>query len=65
MDTKKVFVIVVALEKGKFEHYLTEPKIFYETRAEAQHELEQLIQQKEFNKNQLKILILWTIENTI
>lgn len=65
MDTKKVFAIAVALEQGKFDYYLTEPKTFYPIRAEAQYVLEQLIQQGTFNKQQLKILTLWTIEPTI
>ncbi len=62
MDTKKVFAIVIALEEGKFDYYLSEPKTFYEIRAEAVYVMEQLLQERKINKSQIKIVTLWKIK---
>ena len=62
---KKVYVIFVALDFENFEHYCTEPQIFYDTYEEADVQMNHLIQTKAFEETQLKIKTLWKIiENT-
>ncbi|MBV7270648.1 hypothetical protein [Winogradskyella luteola] len=55
----RVYVILVALEPGAFEHYCKEPKTFYETYQEANEQLELLVRTEQFNRSQLKIQKLW------
>jgi len=54
------FVILVAVEGYDFEHYCTEPKIFYKNHEEAQEQMKNLIDSKQFTETQLKIQKLWT-----
>lgn len=62
---KKVFVILVALDFENFEHYCTEPKIFYDSHGEAEVQMNHLIDTKEFEDAQLKVETLWKLkENT-
>lgn len=56
---EQTFVLMVALENGKFEYYVTEPKIFYDHYDEAKLVLDALIQKKELTKEQIKIQTLW------
>lgn len=62
MKLQKVYAIVVALEEGRFDYYLTEPQIFYYSEAEAETVVEQVIQNKKFKQSQIKILPLWKIK---
>lgn len=58
---EKSFVLMVALEKGKFEYYITEPKIFYEQYQEAEQVRDDLIQKKELKAEQIKIQTMWKV----
>ena len=60
---KKVHVIVVALDAQNFTHYLMEPKVFYETKEEAQEQINRLISNKEYTHKQLNIFTLWKQNN--
>jgi len=61
---EKAFVIVVALDFKNFEHYAVEPQVFYNTYEEADIQMRELIQTKQYKKSQLKIQKLWkTTEN--
>lgn len=55
----RYFVLIVALEAGKFEYYVTEPKIFYDTYQEAEQVQNNLITKKEVTPLQIKIQTLW------
>lgn len=56
---EQIFVLIVALENGKFEYYVTEPKIFYDDYEQAKLVQDALIQKKELTKEQIRIQTLW------
>lgn len=56
------FVLIVALEGGKFEYYVTEPKIFYDNYDEAKLVLDALVQKKELSPLQIKIQSIWKMK---
>jgi hypothetical protein len=62
MNTKKVFVILVALDFQHFEHYCMKPQIFYDKKQEAEKQLNLLLETKQFEETQLKIQSLWRIQ---
>lgn len=55
---EQCFVLLVALENGKFEYYVTEPKIFYDTYNDAKQIQDALINKKELTSSQIKIQTL-------
>lgn len=59
--TKKVFVILVALDFQHFEHYCREPQVFYDTKQDAEKQMKILLETKQFEEIQLKIQSLWRI----
>lgn len=61
-NTNPVYVILVALEPNNFEHYITEPHVFYDTHQEADTVMKQFINTKEYKSQQLKIQKLWMIQ---
>ncbi len=63
MDTQKVYVILVALTPDIFDHYCTEPQIFYDSYSDAEEILKRLVASQEFNPSQLKIQQLWRLKN--
>ncbi len=56
------FVLIVALEDGKFEYYVTEPKIFYDNYREAEQVQNALIEKKELTPSQIKIQSIWKVK---
>ncbi len=62
MKSKKVYVILVALEPDKFEYYYMKPQIYYDSFKEAKTQMQKLIDNKTFHSSQLKIQPLWTIQ---
>jgi len=60
---KKIYVIVVALDAQNFNHYLMEPQVFYESKQEAEEQINLLIKNKEYTHEQLNIFTLWKLNN--
>ena len=56
------FVLIVALEDGRFEFYVTEPKIFYDDYREASKVRMALIEKKELTQEQIKIQSIWKVK---
>ena len=59
--SKKVFVILVANDFKHFDHYCMLPKVFYDTKQEAEIQLNILLETKQFEDTQLKVQTLWRI----
>jgi hypothetical protein len=59
--SKKVFVILVALDFQHFENYCMKPQVFYNTKQEAVKQVNLLLETKQFEETQLKIQPLWRI----
>jgi hypothetical protein len=59
---ERCFVLVVALEEGKFDYYVTEPKIFYDNYREAEQIQNALIDKKELTPLQIKIQSIWKVK---
>lgn len=57
-----VFVIFVALDGEKFDHYCRIPQIYYETKNEAEKQMKQMIADKVLPKAKLKIQKLWLVQ---
>jgi len=58
---KEVFVIIVAVDFKKFEHYCTEPQVFYSSYENAKEQMLHLIKTKQYKNSQLKIQKLWKV----
>lgn len=59
---ERCFVLVVALEEGRFDYYVTEPKIFYDNFREAEQVQNALIEKKELTSLQIKIQSIWKVK---
>ena len=59
---QKVFVILVALDFQNFDHYCMKPQIFYDTKQEAEKQMNYLLKTNEFEEVQLKIESLWKVD---
>lgn len=61
--TRRVFAIYTSDVKEEDKYVVsTQPSFFFDTREEAEEELERCIGQEKFEKGDLKILSLWKIE---
>lgn len=61
--TRRVFVIFTSDVKEEDKYVVsTKPSFFFDTREEAQEELERCIAEENFNIGDLKIMSLWKIE---
>lgn len=61
--TRRVFAIYTSDVKEEDKYVVsTQPSFFFDTREEAEEELERCIEQEKFEKGDLKILSLWKIE---
>ena len=60
--SQKVFVILVAVDFQDFNHYCMLPKVFYDTKQEAEIQLNILLETKQFEETQLKIQPLWMVK---
>jgi hypothetical protein len=60
----KYYVILVALKKRKYRHYIAEPQIFFATLDEAQQVMNQLIKEEKYKSNQLKIQSIWKVKHS-
>jgi hypothetical protein len=58
----KYFVILVALKRGRYRHYITDPEIFFPTLERAQKVQDNLIKKQKYKPNQLKIQIVWKVK---
>lgn len=58
----RYFVILVALKRGRYRHYIAEPEIFFTTQEDAQKIKDQLIKTGTYNPNQLKIQSVWKVK---
>lgn len=56
------FVLAVALEEGRFELYVTEPKIFYDDYQEASKVRMALIEKEELTQEQIQIQSIWKLK---
>ncbi len=62
MKSQAVYVILVALDNKKFDHFYNDPKVYYETKADAEYIRKQLIDGNIFQQTQLKIQQLWMLK---
>ena len=61
--TRRVFAIFTADVKTEDKYAVsTQPSFFFDTKEEAENEIENIIQQRKFKKNELKVMSLWKIE---
>jgi len=61
--TRRVFAIYTSDVKEEDKYVVsTQPSFFFDTKEEAEEELERCIAQEKFEKGDLKILSLWKIE---
>jgi hypothetical protein len=58
----KYFVILVALKRGRYRHYIAEPEIFFATQEDAQKIKDKLIKKEAYKPNQLKIQSVWKVK---
>ena len=57
----KYYVILVALKRGRFRHYIAHPEIFFTTQEQAKQVKQELIDKKKYTSSQLKIQIVWKV----
>ncbi len=61
-SSQKCFVVAVALKKGRYKYYVSEPEIFYNTISEAQKIKDELIENGRFAAEQLKVQTVWKVK---
>lgn len=60
--SRKVFVILIALDFTNYDHYYMHPTIYYESKEEAQLQADRLIATKIFEASQVKVESLWLVK---
>lgn len=58
----KYYVILVALKRGRYKHYIADPEIFFATLQQAQKIMNELIKKQLYKPNQLKIQSVWKVK---
>ena len=61
---KEVYAILVALDHKNFTHYVKVPKPYYDSKEEADYQMQLLIGNKEFEASQLRVTLFWNLEIT-
>src|SRR5690606_38101529 len=59
---KKVYAIFLADVEEEYQYIVTtQPTSFFDTEEEAQEELERICEERDFERNELKVMLLWKI----